>query len=159
MRPQIISFRCVMKNRLGQILSSSFNRDVINQRNVGNDRLPGLVEGLQSVQAGEKRNITVPADSAYGKYDPSLVIELGRSELEYGDRLSLGSQVLRFHGPASEQRLFRVIRIDEESVVIDGNHPLAGHDLIFEVEILSARDLKDSDLLETSTIIPSQLVH
>jgi FKBP-type peptidyl-prolyl cis-trans isomerase SlyD len=148
-----------MRNKLGQMLSSSFNQDVINQRDFGNDSLSGLVEGLQSVQVGEKRSITVPADRAYGRYDPRLVIELLRSELEYSERLGLGSQILRFHGPASEQRLFRVIRMDGEFVVIDGNHPLAGQDLIFEVEIVSARDVKDGDLLDASTIIPSQLIH
>lgn len=159
MRAQIISFHCVMRNKLGQILSSSFNQNVINQRDVRNDRLPGLVEGLQSVQPGEKRSITVPADSAYGTYDPRLVIDLRRSELEHGERLILGSQILRFHGSASEQRLFRVVRIDEASVVIDGNHPLAGQDLVFEVEIVSARDVQESDLVETSTLMPSQFLH
>jgi FKBP-type peptidyl-prolyl cis-trans isomerase SlyD len=148
-----------MRNKLGQILSSSFNQDVINQRDIGNDRLPGLVEGLQSVQVGEKRSIAVPADGAYGSYDPRLVIELQRSELEYGDRLKLGSQILRCYGHPSEQRLFQVIRIDGESVVIDGNHPLAGQDLVFEVEIVSAREVQDDDFIDASTFMPSQLVH
>jgi FKBP-type peptidyl-prolyl cis-trans isomerase 2 len=148
-----------MKNKLGQVLSSSFNQDVINQKDIKNNRLPGLVEGLQSVQAGEKRSFTVPANSAYGSYDPGLVIELRRSELEYGERLCLGSQILRCHGQASEQRIFRVIRLDEEFVVIDGNHPLAGHDLVFEIEIVSARDAQDGDFLDDSTLMPSYFVH
>ncbi len=159
MRAQIISFHCVMRNKLGQILSSSFNQDVINQKDTGNDRLPGLVDGLQSVHVGEKRSIPVPADNAYGNYDPRLVIELRRSELEYGDYLRLGSQILRHHGHAPKQRLFRVTRIDGESVIIDGNHPLAGQDLVFEVEIVSAREVQDDDFLDASTLVPSQLVH
>ena len=159
MRAQVISFHCTMKSKLGQVLSSSFSQDVTNQRHAENDLLSGLVDGLQSVKAGEKRSITVPADRAYGKYDPQLVIELRRSELEYGHRLRLGSQILRYHGPTSEQRLFRVIRLDETFVIYDGNHPLAGQDLIFEVEIVSARNAQESDFLDASTIRPDQLVH
>jgi FKBP-type peptidyl-prolyl cis-trans isomerase SlyD len=159
MRAQIISFHCVVKNKLGQVLSSSFNQDVINQRDMASDRLPGLVDGLQSVQAGEKRSILVSAERAYGTYDPRLIIELQRSELEYGDRLMPGSQILRCLDHASEARLFRVIRLDEDSVVIDGNHPLAGHDLIFEVEIVSAREAHDSDFLDDFPQMPSRLIH
>lgn len=159
MRAQIISFHCIMKNKLGQVLSSSFNQDVINQRDIGNDRLPGLVEGLQSVQAGEKRRIVVPAENAYGPYDPTLIIELRRSELEYGDRLKRGSQILRRHGHASEERIFHVIRLDDDSVVIDGNHPLAGHDLVFEIEIVSAREAQDGDFIDASQLMPSELIH
>lgn len=159
MRAQIISFHCVMRNKLGQVLSTSFNQDVINQRDIENDRLPALVEGLQSVEVGEKRSITVSADGAYGIYDPGLVIELRRSELEYGARLILGSQILRRHGPGSEPRIFRVIRLNKETVVMDGNHPLAGHDLIFEVEIVSAREAQADDFLDASPLRSSQLVH
>jgi FKBP-type peptidyl-prolyl cis-trans isomerase SlyD len=159
MKAQVISFRCIMKNKLGQILSSSFIREAINQSDSGNDRLPGLVNGLQSVQVGEKRTIAVPADHAYGIYDPELIIELRRSELAYGDRITRGSQILRRHGHSSEERLFRVIRLDGDSVIIDGNHPLAGHDLVFEVEILSAREAQDADFLDASPLVHSQLVH
>ncbi|MBL7715806.1 MAG: FKBP-type peptidyl-prolyl cis-trans isomerase [Bdellovibrionales bacterium] len=148
-----------MRNKLGQVLSSSFNHDVINQDDGNYNRLPGLVQGLQAVRVGEKRNIVVPADSAYGRYDPRLIIEVRRSELEYGDRLKLGSQVLRFHEPTSEQKLFRVVQMNEDSVVLDGNHSLAGHDLVFEVEIVSARDADDSDLTDASTLIGNQLLH
>jgi FKBP-type peptidyl-prolyl cis-trans isomerase SlyD len=149
-----------MKNRLGQILSSSFIQDAINQKESNGDRLPGLVEGLQSVEVGEKRNITVPAVSAYGVYDPELIIELPRSDLENGDQLTQGSQILQTHGQHAEERLFRVIRIDDENVVIDGNHPLAGHDLVFEVEIVAAREARAEDFLDDdSPIVHSRLLH
>jgi FKBP-type peptidyl-prolyl cis-trans isomerase SlyD len=167
MRAQVISFHCIMKNKVGQVLSSSFVRDAINQRNIGRDRLPGLVDGLQSVQAGEKRSIAVPASNAYGPYDPGLLVELRRADLEYGDQLTYGSQILRSHGHPSgerasertEDRVFRVIRIDDESVTLDGNHPLAGHDLVFEVEIVSAREAHEDDFLDTTALIRSPLLH
>jgi len=148
-----------MRNKLGQVLSSSFSQDVINQRDAGNDRLPGLVEGLQAVRAGEKRTIAVSADSAYGVYDPGLVVELRRSDLEYSDRLAPGVRILLAHGPNAEPRLFRVIDLDEETVLIDGNHPLAGQDLVFEVEIESAREAQIGELLDPSPLTGTRLMH
>lgn len=78
MSPQVISFHCVMKNRLGHILGSSFNQDVINQQDSDTGRLRDLVDGLQSVSPGEKRIIFVPAIRAYGPFDPKLILEIPR---------------------------------------------------------------------------------
>ena len=147
-RPQIISFHCIVKNKLGQVLSTSFNQDVVNQKNIIQDRLPGLVDGLQSVHAGEKRSVLVPAHSAYGSYDPRLVVELRRADLDYSKALKHGTQILRFCEHEGRERLYRVIRLNKDTVIADGNHPLAGHDLVFEVEIVSARLAQDDDLLK-----------
>jgi FKBP-type peptidyl-prolyl cis-trans isomerase SlyD len=159
MRAQIISFHCVMKNKLGQTLSYTFNQDVINQRDSGHDRLPGLVDGLQSVEAGERRSITVPAQNAYGNYDPALLLKIQRSELEYSHRLMLGSQVFRRVGHSPEKRVFRVTQLDQDTVVMDGNHPLAGQDLVFEIEIVSAREARADDFLDDSLPMSGQLIH
>lgn len=156
---QVISFHCVMKNSLGQVLSSSFNHDVINQLDPENNGLPGLIAGLQSVKTGEKRSIVVPAELAYGSYIPGLVVELRRSELEYSDQLALGSQVLRSVGRSTEKRLFRVTELGSESVVMDGNHPFAGHDLVFEVEIVAAREADDDDFTGNSGFTHGRLIH
>src|SRR4051812_17212510 len=99
MKAQIVSFHCVLKDKLGQILSSSFNQDVINQveeNNSNNTRpkLRGLVEGIQNVHQGEKRQFTVSANEAYGPYDPDLVLKISRSDLFMGDRLEVGSEIV-----------------------------------------------------------------
>jgi len=160
MKAQVITFHCVMKNQLGDVLSSSFNQEVINQGDLDHDRLPGLDEGLQSVKAGEKRRIVVPANKAYGTYDPSLVLELRRFEIEGSAPLVPGSQVLQPFGESSQGRVFRVIRIDEDLAVLDGNHPLAGHDLVFEVEIVSAREAIEQDFLDGPPLTASgHLLH
>jgi FKBP-type peptidyl-prolyl cis-trans isomerase SlyD len=158
-RGQVISFHCVMKDKLGRVLSTSFNQDVINQTDQKSSRLSGLVDGLQAVQAGEKRSIFIPETGAYGSHNPALVVELRRSELEYGEHLRLGSQVLRMDRHSTQERIYRVIRIDEENVLMDGNHPLAGHDLVCEVEIIAARDVQESDFGEAALQISHHLVH
>lgn len=101
----------------------------------------------------------VTADQAYGIYDPALILELPLSELEYADQLRPGAQILKYLNQSLEPRLFRVIRLSEDTVVMDGNHPLAGHDLIFEVEIISARDAQEKDFFDDFTLSAPQLVH
>ena len=151
MRAQIVSFHCVLKDELGHVLSSSFSKDVINQREDGNDRLGGLV-------VGEKRRIAVPAHRAYGSYDPALVIELKPYELEDVGPLAVGAQLLQRVGN-QEKRIFKVTELSADRVVLDANHPLAGHDLVFEVEIVSAREARADDYVEEPVLGSGAFLH
>lgn len=148
-----------MKNKLGQVLGSSFNSDVINQLENGHQTLAGLVEGLQDLTDGEKRKIDVPADRGYGFYNPKLVLEVPRSEVPSPTRLQIGDEILKSVGQEGRTASFRVIRTEQDSVVLDGNHPLAGQDLIFEIEVVSARLAKASDFEDTTNKGQQTYVH
>lgn len=164
MKAQIVSFHCVLKNKLGQVLSSSFNQDVINQleeenSNSGDLRLKGLIEGLQNVHQGEHRRFSVPANEGYGPYRPDLVLEVSRSELSRGESLVIGSEIEGKSGPNGTQQVFRVVQIKGDTVVLDGNHPLAGQDLVFEIEVLSARDACLEDFEDSAATAPRYYFH
>ena len=159
MKVQIVSFKCILKNKLGEIVSSSVNYDVINQLEEGTKSLKGLVAGLQNVKAGEKRHIYVPADQAYGLYDPKLVVEVPRKQLLRGDQLEVGSEIMTRSTEDGHLRTFRVINAAEDYVVLDGNHPLAGQDLTFEIEITAARNASDIDLLEAPMTSLTKYIH
>lgn len=159
MKVQILSFHCVLKNRLGQVLSSSFNHDVINQIGEGSGMLHGLIAGLQDLKEGEKRKVELLADQAYGFYDPGLVLEVRRSEVTHGKKLTLGSEIRRTSS-TGENRTFRVTHASKTSVVLDGNHPLAGQDLIFDIEVTSAREAIHEDFeLPCPTMGPRLKLH
>ena len=159
MKAQIVSFHCVLKNNLGQVISSSFNRDVINQIEKGGCRLQGLFAGLQDLKPGEKRQIAVAANQAYGLYDPGLVIEVRRSELIHGKYLEIGSDILRRVEPRGLAQVFRVVHTKMNSVVLDGNHPLAGQDLVFDIEVISAREALAEDLEKSSFLEMNRHIH
>ena len=159
MKAQIVSFHCVLKNKLGQVISSTFNSDVINQLEQGTVTLRGLVDGLQDVKKGEKRLIQVSADQAYGYYDPAFVFEVPRSELSQGSRLIVGNEVLTRSTTDGHVRVFRVIDTARDYVVLDGNHPLAGQDLIFDIEVTSAREALSEELDWPVAQIISKDVH
>jgi FKBP-type peptidyl-prolyl cis-trans isomerase SlyD len=164
MKAQIVSFQCVLKNKLGQILSSSFNQNVINQLEEGGSdnspaRLRGLVAGIQNVREGEKRQFMVPAHEAYGPYNPDLVLNVARSDLKQGDRLGIGSEVVGRSGPNAPVQVYRVTQILGDTLVLDANHPLAGQDLIFDIEVISARDACREDFEEPPVVASSRYVH
>lgn len=171
MKARVISFNCVLRDPLGKVISSSFNHDVLarapekrtskqspsEEALVGvttspqashfdfHEPLQGLVEGLQGLKKGEKRQIFVSAESAYGFYDPDLVMQVSRRKFPQGEFLEVGFQVVA-QAKDGECRVFRVIDADGSTVTLDGNHPLAGQDLCFDVEATATRDATAEEL-------------
>lgn len=141
MKAQVISFHCILKTKLGRVISSTFNHDVIALPGEAGV-LPGLAEGLQNLRGGEKRRIAVPAARAYGYYDPDKVIVCSVDSLE--GRAVVGKTItLNFNG---QPTVFRVTEIQGEEVTLDANHPLAGEDLVFEIEALDVREARPEEL-------------
>lgn len=98
--------------------------------------IPGLEAFLLQINQNEKKTITVPAKEAYGAYNQQLVYKVHPSKLpnqepKVGDVFEAGNGQNSF--PVS------VISVEKEEVVLDGNHPLAGQDLTFEVEVIQRR--------------------
>lgn len=155
---QVVSFHCTLKNSLGRVLSSTFNQDVITQASGDASLLRGLAEGLQDLHKGERRNIFLRADQAYGFYDPKKVITRTRDEIPESDSLRMGETVVIESGPG-ERMSYRVVEISHEHVALDCNHPLAGQDLIFEIEAVDAREataeeIRDAEEPETEAPAP-----
>ncbi|MGZ3723428.1 MAG: FKBP-type peptidyl-prolyl cis-trans isomerase [Bdellovibrionales bacterium] len=140
MKPQVVSFHCILKNSMGKVLSSTLNNDVITHPGGATETiLVGLAEGLQNLVKGERRQIKLTAERAYGFYDPSKVIECERTEIPRGKKLRKGDEIALVDEDGIEMNL-RVTAIHGERLILDGNHPLAGQDLVFEIEATDARD-------------------
>jgi FKBP-type peptidyl-prolyl cis-trans isomerase SlyD len=138
MRVQIVSFRCVLKNILGQTLSSSFNQDVVTTPSENEEEmLPELASALRALKNGQKKKIFIPAEKAYGFYDPNLVMDVPRKKLKNGASLKEGDTVTGMMEQDGKTRTYRVASGNSISVTLDANHPFAGQDLIFDVEMLS----------------------
>ena len=136
MRVQVVSFNCVLKNKLGQFISSSFNQDVVTTKvDTESSLLPGLVKALAVLKKGDCKEISLTADQAYGFYNPELVFALARSRFPK-KKLKVGDLI---HVETEEGDLMpcRVVSQTPKLVTLDGNHPLAGQDLVFNVEMVS----------------------
>ena len=136
MRVQVVSFNCVLKNNLGQFISSSFNKDVVTTKvDTSGSLLPGLVKALAVLKKGDHKEISLTADQAYGFYNPELVFSLARRRFPK-KKLKVGDLI---HVETEEGDLMpcRVLSHNANTVTLDGNHPLAGQDLVFNVEMVS----------------------
>jgi FKBP-type peptidyl-prolyl cis-trans isomerase 2 len=103
--------------------------------------IPGLEQRLLGMEAGQQATFEVPAMEAYGPapLDPENVQNIPRSEFPADMELEPG-QVIGFTTPEGEEVPGIIMGFTDEIVTVDFTHPLAGHDLIFEVEILAVEN-------------------
>ncbi len=144
---QIVSYRCILKNPMGHIISSSIVRDVVLDPNSPNTQLRGLTLGLKGIQSGEVRQIFLQAKDAYGFYDPNLTLTRPLEETELSSPFKLDEQVLVIRDGLKIP--MRVVDLSRDTVTLDGNHPLAGQDLLFEVHALETRDATPDELQDS----------
>lgn len=106
--------------------------------------IPGLENALTDKQAGEKFDVLVEADQAYGERVDGYVQTVPKALFEGIEDLHVGAQ-LRATTDDGEQTVI-VIDVQDDEITVDGNHPLAGIDLKFDVEILEVRDATEEEL-------------
>lgn len=118
--------------------------------------LLGLAKGLQELRKGDRRKISLNAVEAYGFYDPSKVIYFPRQKL--GKDIKVG-QTITIVGKSGTKRIYKVISILSDLACLDGNHPLAGQDLIFEIEALAVRDATPDEINAANNDVSKQILH
>jgi FKBP-type peptidyl-prolyl cis-trans isomerase SlyD len=156
MNVQVISFNCLLKSKAGQVISSTFNRDVLTSAEGQTTVLNGLARGLQNLTKGERRTICLNAEEAYGLYEPKKIILFPRSRLAKNIKVGEFITVVAKNG---YQHVYKVVQLHKDMVSLDGNHPLAGQDLVFEIETLAARDATQDEIVASSNVFSSQILH
>jgi len=156
MNSQIISFNCVLKNKAGQLISTTYNRDVLTAVNPHDTMLSGLTQGLQNLKKGEHRKISITASEAYGFYDLQKIILYPVKKLAKDLRIG---QIISIVGKSGNSRTYKVVEFHNDFISLDGNHPLAGQDLIFEIEALEVRDATSDEINASGNTAGIQLFH
>lgn len=111
--------------------------------------LPCLEETLEGKDKDEKFFVSFSAEQAYGKYDPDLLMEVPITRYVHPEKLEIGQQ---FELEFSETKIYVYVKeIKESTVIVDGNHPLAGKALKFDVNITEVRD-PTAEELEFSSV-------
>lgn len=150
MRFQVVSFHCVLKNQFGRVISQSFNQDVTTLAPVGEEALlPNFAKALEKLKPGQRKEIFLAAHEAYGLYDPNLQVEAPRSTIRNGKSLKTGDVIEGSVNGLPKVHSFRVVDENPHSVVLDANHPLAGQDLIFDVEMTASREVFEKPVQAT----------
>lgn len=119
----------------GTIFDTSQQRDPLEFTLGGGDILPGFEQAVLGMTAGEAKTITIPAAQAYGPHQPARVLEIERHHLPPDLHPELGQHLhLRQQDGGTIDVV--VTGLTEEHVTLDANHPLAGHDLTFDLQLV-----------------------
>jgi peptidylprolyl isomerase len=120
----------------GSVFDSSDGRDPIDFTVGAGQVIPGFDTAVAGMNVGDKKTFTIPSAEAYGEHDPRMIQDVPRSELPTDMELSVGMR-LSASGPDGREIALVITDLSEDSVRLDANHPLAGQDLTFAIELVN----------------------
>jgi FKBP-type peptidyl-prolyl cis-trans isomerase SlpA len=123
----------------GQVFDSSEGKEPIEFTLGQGQLIPGFEKGLINMKLNEKKTINIPKDEAYGDSREDLIQEVQKSELPDEIKPEVGMGLVSKSQDGREMNLL-VAEVKEDSIVVDGNHPLAGKDLIFDLEVVEIKE-------------------
>jgi len=136
---KVITFNYKLKDEKGNLLDSTDNGGPFSFITGNQQILPGLEEVLSGMIIGSKKNVKLAAADAYGEYDNNAIQKLNRGMFPEEAELEIGRTYFA-HSPEGKQLQFVITEIEKENITVNFNHPLAGKDLEFDVELLDVRD-------------------
>ncbi|MDQ1087950.1 MULTISPECIES: peptidylprolyl isomerase [unclassified Siphonobacter] len=120
----------------GVVFDSSEGRDPLEFTLGSGMVIAGFDSGITGMQVGEKKTVHIPVAEAYGPSDDNLVFEFNRSDLPKDIPFEVGMQ-LNMHADGEGQVVpVTVTSVADDKISVDANHPLAGQDLVFEIELV-----------------------
>jgi peptidylprolyl isomerase len=119
----------------GTVFDSSEGREPLEFTIGSGEVIPGFENAVVGMEVGEKKTERIPAEDAYGPYQEEMVLWVERSTLPEGLDPHVG-QMLQMHSEDGTAIPVVVMEISDDGITLDANHPLAGKDLIFEIELV-----------------------
>jgi len=119
----------------GAVFDSSEGRDPLEFQLGSGQVIPGFDDGVTGMTVGEKKTIEIPSDQAYGAINPQAMQDVPRAEIPDHIPLDLGTQ-LQVQAGNGQTMMVTVANVTEDTVTLDANHPLAGKDLTFALELV-----------------------
>lgn len=120
----------------GSVFDSSEGRDPLSFTVGSGQIIPGLDKALPGMKVGDKKTVVAVAAEAYGEHDPQNMQQMPRANIPDDIALEVGAQ-LQVQTENGQVMQVLVGALDEETVTLDANHPLAGEDLTFAIELVS----------------------
>ncbi len=126
------------KLRNGETFDSSEGREPLEFTVGEGNVIKGFDDGVRGMQVGDKKTVEINADDAYGQKDQKNVIEFPKDQFPPDMKPEVGMQLMLSSGEG-HQFPVRVAEVKDDVVVLDANHPLAGQDLIFDIEMMEIK--------------------
>ncbi|MDP7554102.1 MAG: peptidylprolyl isomerase [Candidatus Thioglobus sp.] len=134
----VVSMHYTLKNDAGDVIDSSEGKEPLPFLQGHGNIIPGLESALEGSKAGDKLDVTVEPEEGYGLRLQKAIQEIPRTALQDVEDLALGMQ-LQSQDKDGNAFIVTVAKIEDETITVDANHPLAGETLHFAVTIESIR--------------------
>jgi peptidylprolyl isomerase len=121
--------------RNGETFDSSEGRAPLEFTVGAGQMIKGFDEGVKGMQVGDKKTVEIGADEAYGQREAGNMIEFPNDQFPEGMNPEPGMQLMLSNGEGQQFPVV-VAEVKENSVILDANHPLAGQDLVFDIEMV-----------------------
>ena len=127
----------------GEVFDTSDGKEPIEFTLGQGQLIPGFEKGLIDMKLNEKKTINMTKDDAYGEVNETLIQEVKKTDLPQDMEPKVGMGLVS-KSPEGQEINLMVVEVKEETIVIDGNHPLAGRDLVFDLEVveIAASEIK-----------------
>ena len=142
---RVVGIHYTLKGEDGEVIDSSTGEEPLYFLQGHGQIINGLERALVGKGIGEKLTVKVSPEDGYGEYNPALELTIPREEFPADFELEEGS-VFELSSDDGDSIIARVIFIDGETVHVNGNHPLAGEILTFDVEVVSIRSATAAEL-------------
>jgi len=124
------------KLKNGQVFDSSEGKQPLKVTLGQGNFIPGFEKGLLNMEVNEKKTVTIPKEEAYGEVRKELFQSIKNEELPDSIKPEVGMGLVARNPDGSERQL-RVAEVKDDHIIIDANHPLAGQDLIFDLQVVN----------------------
>ncbi len=139
-KDKVAAIHYTLTNNTGGVLDSSAGRDPLYYLHGNGNLIPGMEEGLEGKSVGNKFSLKISPEKGYGVKDEALIQKVPRAA--FGDQKVENG--MRFS--TNNGGVVTVTHVGLESITVDGNHPLAGVELNFDVEVMEVREATDEEL-------------
>ncbi len=141
---KVVEIHYVLKDKDGELLDSSEGQKPLAYIHGIGNIIPGLEQKLEGKKIGDKVNAIIAPADGYGIREEKLVHKIPMSNFKDKSQVKLDAQfrVEMEDGP----RIATITQIEEEEVTVDMNHPLAGEELHFDVEVMTIRDATEEEI-------------
>ena len=122
----------------GQVFDSSVAREPLEVTLGQGMLIPGFEKGIMTMELNEKKTINIPVAEAYGDVQKELLYEVKKEQLPQDMKPEVGMG-LASKGEDGREVQFRIAEVNEDHIIADANHPLAGQDLTFDLELVEIK--------------------
>lgn len=138
----VVSFNYTLTNSEGETIEENASMDYLHGNN---NIVPGLETELTGKSVGDSLKVTVTPETGYGKINPELIQKVPRSAFDGVDSIKVGDR-FQAGDDDGQSQLVTIVETQETTVTVDGNFPLAGQTLIFDVHIEDIRIATEEEL-------------